>query len=192
MRVVLHGRRTWLLWSLTFWSLTFIFVLGMSMSALTVTLAGQLPSDWHAPWAPPPATEIVQVVKGYRQGEQAALLTLADSVLAQLPVFATGTALDQVTEKVAVLRAAGEYQQLEIPALEVVQVRRAAPYIEVMTHEEHTLATHPQVPAGTPGAAAITSKTEKLAVVYRLERAAGRWKVARVEYSADYPVERIP
>jgi hypothetical protein len=192
MRVVLHGRRTWLLWSLTFWLLTFVFVLGISMSALTVTLAGQLPSGWQAPWTAPPATDIVQVVKGYRQGEQAALLTLADSVLAQLPVFATEAALDQVTERVAALRNAGEYQQLDIPALEVVQIRRAAPYIEVLTHEEHTLTTYPQVPAGTPGAGAGTTKTETLAVVYRLAQAAGRWKVARVEYSAEYSVEKLP
>ena len=183
MRVVLRGRRTWLLWSLTFWSLTFLFVLGISMSALTVTLAGQLPASWQAPWAAPPAGDLVGVIKGYRQGEQAALLTLADGVLTQLPVFATGAALDRITEEVAVLRAAGEYQQLAIPALEVVQVRRAAPYLEVLTHEEHTLTTYPQVPAGIPSAAG-ERKTETLSVVYRLAQAAGRWKVAQVEYSA--------
>ena len=104
----------------------------------------------------PPAGDLVGVIKGYRQGEQAALLTLADGVLAQLPVFATGAALDRITEEVAVLRAAGEYQQLAIPALEVVQVRRAAPYLEVLTHEEHTLTTYPQVPAGNPSAARRT------------------------------------
>jgi hypothetical protein len=187
MRVVLRGRRTWLLWSLTFWSLTFLFVLGISVSALTVSLAGQLPAPWQAPWAAPPAGDLVGVINGYRQGEQAALLTLADGVLAQLPVFATGAALDQVTEKVAALRAAGEYQQLVIPALEVVQVRRAAPYIEVLTHEEHTVTTYPQVLAGTaPGAG--ERETATLAVVYRLVQAAGRWKVAQVEYS----VEKMP
>ncbi len=191
MRVVLRGRRTWLLWSLTFWSLTFLFVLGISVSALTVTFAGQLPRGWQAPWAAPPAADLVQVVKGYRQGEQAALLTLADDVLAQLPVFATGTALDQVTAKVAALRAAGEYQQLDIPALEVIQVRRAAPYIEVLTHEEHTLTTYPQVPSGTP-AAAGERKTETLAVVYRLAQAEGRWKVIQVEYSAKSSGENMP
>lgn len=183
MRVVLRGRQTWLLWSLTFWSLTFLFVLGISVSALTVTFAGQLPAGWQAPWAAPPAADLVQVVKGYRQGEQAALLTLADDVLAQLPVFAAGEALNQVKEKVAALRGAGEYQQLDIPALEVVQVRRAAPYIDVLTHEEQALTTYPQVPAGTPSAAG-ERKTDTLAVVYRLAQTGGRWKVIQVEYSA--------
>lgn len=184
MRIVLRGRRTWLLWLLTLWSLTFIFLLGISMSALTVTLAGQLPAGWEAPWATPPAGDLVGVVKGYRQGEQAALLTLADGPLAQLPVFATGAALDRITEDVAALRAAGEYQQLDIPALEVVQVRPAAPYLEVLTHEEHTLTTYPQVPAGAPSAAG-KRQTKTLAVIYRLALAAGRWKVAQVEYSAE-------
>ena len=191
MRVVLRGRRTWLLWSLTFWSMTFLFILGISMSALTVTLAGQLPASWQAPWATPPAGNLVGVVKGYRKGEQAALLTLADGVLAQLPVFATGAALEEVTEKVAALQAAGEYQQLAIAALEVVQVRRAAPYIEVLTHEEHILTTYSQVPAGTRSAAG-ERKTEMVSVVYRLAQAAGRWKVAKVEYSAASSVEKMP
>jgi hypothetical protein len=190
MRVILRGRRTWLLWSLTFWSVTFLFVLGISMSALTVTLAGQLPAPWQAPWGAP-AGNLVGVVKGYRQGEQAALLTLADGVLAQLPVFATGAALDQVTEKVAALRAAGEYQQLDIAALEVVRVRRTAPYIEVLTREEHTLTTYPQVPPGARSAAG-ERKTETLSVVYRLAQAAGRWKVAQVDYSAASSVEKTP
>ncbi len=187
MRVVLRGRRTWLLWSLTFWSLTFLFLLGISMSALTVSFAGQLPDGWQAPWSAPAAGELVQVVKGYRQGEQAALLTLADDVLTQLPVFATGAALDQVLENAAALRAAGEYQQLDILSLEVVQIRRAAPYIEVLTHEEHARTTYPQVPAGTPNAAG-ERKTETLACVYRLAQGEGRWKVIQVEYL----VEDIP
>ena len=183
MRLVLRGRRTWLLWSLTFWSLTFLFLLGISMSALTVSVAGQLPVGWQPPWSAPAAGELVQVVKGYRQGEQAALLTLADDVLVQLPVFAAGAALDLVTEKVGALRAAGEYQQLDIPSLEVVQITRSAPYIEVLTHEEHALTTYLQVPAGASSAAG-SRKTETLAVVYRLAQAAGRWKVVQVENSA--------
>jgi len=183
MRLVLRGRRTWLLWSLTFWSLTFLFLLGISMSALTVSVAGQLPVGWQTPWSAPAAGDLVQVVKGYRQGEQAVLLTLADDVLAQLPVFAAGAALDLVTKRVDALRAAGEYQQLDIPSLEVVQITRAAPYIEVLTHEEHALTTYLQVPAGAPSAAG-SRKTETLAVVYRLAQAAGRWKVVQVENSA--------
>lgn len=183
MRLVLRGRRTWLLWSLTFWSLTFLFLLGISMSALTISVAGQLPVGWQTPWSAPAAGDLLQVVKGYRQGEQAALLTLADDVLVQLPVFAAGAALDLVTEKVGALRAAGEYQQLDIPSLEVVQITRAAPYIEVLTHEEHALTTYFQVPAGAPSTAG-SRRTDTLSVVYRVAQVAGRWKVIQVEYSA--------
>ena len=187
MRVVLRGRRTWLLWSLTFWSLTFLFLLGISVSVFTISFADQLGAHWQAPWSTPAAVDMVQVVKSYRQGEQAALLTLADDVLAQLPIFTTGTALDQVTEKVAALRAVGKYQQLDIPSLEVVQVRRVAPYLEILTHEVHALTTYSQVPAGTPSTAG-TRNIETLAVTYRLVQVAGRWKVAQVEYS----VEEMP
>ncbi len=171
MSVVLRGRRTWLLWALTCLS-----VLAISLSALTVAFGSPLPQSIRAGLSAVRAAEVEQVVRSYRDGEAAALLTLDAAVLAQLPVFATGEALDDVTSRVDALWASGSYQQLEIGSLTVVQVVEEDPYRYVMTEEVHAVTALPQA----PGSAAGERKTAAWQVVYTLVQEAGRWKVSKV------------
>jgi hypothetical protein len=177
MRVVLRGRRSCLLWISTFLCVAGLFTIGISMSALTVAFGSPIPSALLARLPAPPAADVVQVVRSYREGERAALLTLDEDVLAQLPVFVQGEALDELTRRVHKLRADGYYQKLASESFEVVQVIEDEPRIYVMTIEVLTVETYPQA-AG--GAAAQERKTVSLEVVYHLVHEAERWKITKV------------
>ena len=172
MRVVLRGRRTFLLWSLTW-----LGVIGVSLSALTVAFGSPLPAVLRAQFYALQTQELVQVVAGYGEGQRAALLTLEDDVLAQLPLFAQGEALEQLLQQVAALRAGGFYQAIEVESFEVVQVLEEEAVSYVVTNEVITLQTFSQ--AGD-GFAPSESTTVSLQVVYHLAREAERWKITKI------------
>ena len=146
------------------------------MSALTIVFGSPSPAAIRAGLAAVQADAAAQLVKSYRTGEQAALRTLDDRVLAQLPVLATGEALADLVNRVAALRASGAYQEVTIDSLAVAQVIEEGPHLYVMTEEVHSVATYPQM----PGVAAIERRTAAWEVVYTLVQEGGRWKVTKV------------
>ena len=177
MRVVLRGRRSCLLWVSTLLCVLGLFVTGIGVSAITVAFGSPIPSALRARSSAAQAADVVQVVRSYRAGERAALLTLDEDVLAQLPIFAQGEALDELTSRVQALRAVGYYQKLESQSFEIVQVIEDEPYFDVVTNEVLTMEKYSQ----TVGGAAVPARTAaSLEVVYHLVHAAERWKVTKV------------
>ena len=98
-------------------------------------------------------------------------------MLNQLPVFAHGAALDELTKQVDTLKAADQYQMLQVEQLKIIQTAPEGAVIKVLTNEVHTLATYPRSPAG---AAPLQQENVKLEIVYQLIYDAERWKVEKV------------
>lgn len=156
--------------------MTFLCMIGISMSALTVVFGSPLPSAIRAGLSAVRAADAARLVRGYRDAERAALLTLDEAVLAQAPVFAAGEALADLEGRVAALRSSGLYQQIEIESFAVRQVIEDEPYLYVMTDEVIAVTTYHQA----SGAVADERKSASWEVVYTLVQEADRWKVAKV------------
>ncbi|MBK8048779.1 MAG: hypothetical protein IPK16_17640 [Anaerolineales bacterium] len=172
MMTVLRGRRSGFLWSLALFCALCIGT-PIAIFASGSPLLGEVQARWST-WQ---TRDMVDVVRGYRAGEQAALLTLSDDVLAQLPVFAQGEALDMLGLSVRTLRAQGVYAKIEDVSFKVERVAPQDPYVFVTTDEVLTFATY----ALTPGdGSALERKTGTWEVLYQLARDEGRWKVAKV------------
>ncbi len=171
MRVGLRGRRSCLLWALTF-----LCVIGISASALTVAFGSPISTVLRATSFTTQAAVAAQVVRSFREGERAALLTLDDRVLAQLPVFAQGEALDDVIQRVRKLRADGYYQQMQIDFFEVTQVSQDDPYLYVTTNEQVSTATYLQT---SGDAITLERKTGTFKATYQLAHVDDRWKVTQ-------------
>jgi len=127
-----------------------------------------------ATWTPTP--DFRPLLVDYRRAERAALQSLDVTVLAQLPVFASGEALDIINGQVEALRAAGQYQILLVEEIQIVQVM-LGPTIGVLTRERHTEQTFAHT---TDGDRLVAQATTTLSVVYGLINEDGRWKINRV------------
>lgn len=172
MTIVLRGRRSAFLWSLALFCALCIS-LPITIFASGNPLLGEVEAQWSV-WQ---ARDVVDTVRSYRAGEQAALLTLSDDVLAQLPVFAQGEALAALGSSVRALRAQGVYAATEDVSFTVEKVVTQDSEISVTTVEVLTSATY-SLAAGD--GSALERKTGTWAVRYLLARDEGRWKVAEV------------
>ncbi len=94
-----------------------------------------------------------------------------------MPVFAHGAALDELTKQVDTLKAADQYQKLQIEEMKIIQVAPEGAAINVLTNEVHTLETYPRTPGG---AAPVQQERMQFEIVYQLIYDAERWKVARI------------
>lgn len=171
MRIILRGRRSGLLWSFI------VCIFGFVMLGYLVYKVPSLPSASTATPTALVMPDVAQLIQSYRDAERAVLQTLSPDVLNQLPVFAHGSALDELIKQVDTLKAADQYQTLQIEQLQIIQATSEGATINVLTNEVHTLATYPRTPEG---AAPLQQDKVKLEIVYQLIYDAERWKVEKI------------
>jgi hypothetical protein len=170
MNNILRGRRSGCLWLFIL-----LGVFGLGALAYGLRLLPPLPFPFVATPTTTAATDVEPVIRGYHDAELAALQTLSQDVLNQLPVFAHGAALENLAQEVAALQNAGQFQKMQIEEMVITQVVETADQIEVLTEEVQTLATYLQQDGSL-----LQHERYRRSVVYHLVLDADRWKVDRV------------
>jgi hypothetical protein len=88
-------------------------------------------------------------IEKYYLAEKAALQTLNPDVVAQLPVFAHGEALDDIRKRVEMLRAQGLYQELTVQQRDVQpEVVQDGEISGILVREQYTVRTYQLAPDG--------------------------------------------
>jgi hypothetical protein len=127
---------------------------------------------------PTQLTEFETAIEKYYRAEKAALQTLDPNVVAQLPVFAHGEALDDIRRRVEMLRVQGLYQELIVQQQDVQpEVLQDGEIVGVLAQEKHTVRTYQLTPDGDR---LVDEKVFDGKIVYGLIHRGSRWKVDRV------------
>lgn len=146
----------------------------------TATPTGTPTPTATATWTPlptaTPTPDFAPYIAHYRQAERAALQTLSPDVLAQMPIFAHGEALEVLTHQVEALRNAGQYQILVVENMKIEQVLLGET-TGVLVTERHNLQTFTHA---ADGDRLLENKVTEVKVVYGFVFTDGRWKVEKV------------
>ena len=173
-RKTLRGCRGGLVWFVTLLGLVVLVVGALGYHFVT----GQaLDYTTLLPGLAAPAPDYIAVVLDYRRAERAALRTLNDEVMAQLPVYASGEALQVIVDNVTLLEAANTFRDVDIESLTLVQtIEDSSTMARLMTEETHRVQTFFQIP-GT--ATLLSDERFDVQFVYQLENDGIRWRVTR-------------
>ena len=104
-------------------------------------------------------------------------------MLAQLPVFAHGEALDEIYQQVATLRTANQYQILVVEEVTIIQITTDTG-VGVLTSEQHSLQTFARA---ADGDLLLAQEANLASVVYGFVQDDGRWKVEKVRVVGTEP-----
>ena len=123
-----------------------------------------------------PAPDFYQMIIDFRRAERAALQTLDPNVLAQVPVFAYGEALNAINQQVETLRAAGQYEVFIVEDIQIEQIMPGS-VVGVLVNERHSRQTFERVAGGDR---LLDQTVDNASVVYGFIEDRGRWKIDKV------------
>ena len=129
---------------------------------------------------PSPTPDFAPLLRNFRVAQKAAYLTLSEEVMAQIPVFATGEALELVRAEVNRLRTLGLAARLDVSSLEVVTTYMDG--LAVATRERHAREL-------IDGGKTVCREVTDYEFAYGLASEDGRWKVEKVRELSRTPIE---